>query len=216
MPVVIRVRHNLAELAKGLDDLTKRQLPFAIALALTRTAQDVRDRLQGGIPRYFTERSSWVRRSIQMDMADRKDPDPSAVVGSLYPPMALHAEGGPKTGSEGVAVPVWARPKETDRTRPAKFPGRLAKKPDFFIAPFQRAPFRVGRGAVEEGVGLFQRVGKRGDKRHLKLWWTLRDSVQIKQDWPFEGDAVAVVEAELIDNFWAALEQARATAKPRA
>ncbi len=225
MPFRISVRHNLAEVAKDLDDLAKRQLPLATALALTRTAQEVRDRLRANLGEHFTLRGPFVARSIQMDMADRRDADPTARVGSLYGPMALHAEGGEKTGPQGVAVPVAARSSETARTNPSQFPGRLAGRPNFFIAPFSRDPFRIGPGGSE--MGVFERVaqgagmfgptakGRRGKHsravsapRHLKLWWTLESSVNIAPDWPFESEAVAVVDAELFDNFFAAMEQA--------
>lgn len=230
MPVQIIVRHNLAAVARDLDALAKRELPFAIALALTRTAQDVRDRLRASLPNYFTVRSTWIEKSIQITRAEKKDPDPAAHVGSLYLPMALHAEGGEKTGPQGVAIPVGARPSAADRTKPTEFPGRLAGRPNFFIAPFSRDPFRIGPGGSEMGVfermamasGSFGPVAMRSRKRHsraaqaprhLKLWWTLEHDVQIKKDWPFFAESIVVVDAELLDNFWAAMEQARRTAR---
>lgn len=220
----ITVSSNLASVVRDLDDLTKRQVPFATAVALTRTAGDARDRLRGNLDEHFTVRGNWVGRSIQIDRAE-KGHSPVARVGSLYEPMAAHAEGGEKTGKGEVGVPVWARRKEADRTRPQNFPGKLAQKGDFFAAPFSRSPFRVGHGT--DGYGIFQRLGrKKGSgtgpkkkrrgpkKRRLRLWWTIHDSVQIKADWPFEREVVGVVESEMLDHFIAALEQARATARP--
>lgn len=201
---------NIDAIVKDLDDLAKKQVPFATALALTRTAIEAREHLRGGLSDYFTTRSTWVARSIQADRAEKKDLNPTARVGSLYAPMALHAVGGSKTSESGdVGVPVAARANKSQRTRPAQFPARLAAKRGFFIAPFSRAPFRVGQGP---NVGVFERVGEKR-RGGLKLWWVLKQEVAIKQDWPFERDAVRVVEAALLDNFVAALEFARRTAK---
>lgn len=227
----ISIRHNLEAAIRDLDDLGRKQLPFAVATALTWTAQEVRDRARAQLPEHFTVRSSYVAKSLQIDKAEKKDPDPTARVGSLYGPMGLHGEGGTKrgTGGRAVGIPVGARANEGDITGPDVFPGKLAGKRDFFVAPFSRNPFRVGDGPE---TGVFERLAqangafgpvpmrsrKKGSKaekskRHLKLWWTLEDDVKIKQDWPFFAEGVRVVDAEIFDNFFAAMEYARRTAR---
>lgn len=228
----ISIRHNLADVIRDLDDLGRKQLPFAVATALTWTAQEVRDDARARLGDHFTVRSTWVEKSMQIDKAEKKDPDPTARVGSLYDPMALHGEGGTKRSKSGaVGVPVGARPSEADITGPDVFPSKLASKPNFFVAPFSRDPFRVGEGPE---TGVFERLAQHGDalgpvpmrsrkknskaeqsRRHLKLWWTLEDEVKIKQDWPFFADGVRVVDSAIFDNFFAAMEQARATARRR-
>jgi len=171
------IRTNLEEVAKDLGELERTQLPFALALTLTRTAQEVRDELRSTLADHFTVRSKWVERSLQIDKADKKDADPVARVGSLYLPMALHDIGGTKAGTRGKAlgVPVAARPGDEDITKPNTFPGKLKKKPNVFIAPFERNPFRVGTGP-ERGVfervpmphGAFGPVAKPSRTRHSK------------------------------------------------
>lgn len=209
----VAVTTNIEQLAKDLDDLAKRQVPFAIALALTRTAQDARTGVVSSLPESFEIRNTWVERSFRVTKAT-KGHDPVAIMGSLYEPMALQAEGGVKEGERGkdVAVPVAARASEGDVTRPASWPGRLAKKRDFFVAPF-------GGGIVgaasdgSGGVGLFQRVGRRREKKRLKLWWLIEPEVKVEPRWAFEAISRAAIEGALVDNFWAAMEQAVATAR---
>ncbi len=244
MPTNIIVRTDLEKLIKDLDDLTKKELPFATARALTKTAQEVRDKLRGQLDEHFTTRNKWVERSIQIDAANKRDHEPVARVGSLYEPMSDHVEGGTKEGKDGrsVGIPVWARPTAEDRTRPSQFPGKLAEKSAFFVAPFSRGDFKVGAGVSSpDGVGVFQRLGKyrkkrkpkpvegastvpkkkrkpakdgeKRDARRLRLWWVLEDEVKIKDDWPFEEEGTSVVEQRLIDLFWQSLEEARATSK---
>lgn len=227
----ISIRHNLEAVAKDLDELGRKQLPFALATALTWTAQEVRDDARARLPDHFTVRSTWVEKSLQIDKANKKDPDPTAYVGSLYDPMGLHGEGGVKRGRGGrsVGVPVGARPSDTSITGPDVFPAKLASKPNFFVAAFSRNPFRVGAGPE---TGVFERLAtannafgpvamrsrKKNSKaeqsrRHLKLWWTLEEDVKIRQDWPFFAEGIRVVDNELLDNFDAAMEYARRTAR---
>lgn len=230
MAVQFSVRTNIAAIAKDLDDLARKQLPFATALALTWTAGDVRDRLRANLSDHFTVRSTWVEKSIQITKANKKDPDPAAHVGSLYGPMADHAEGGTKTSRSGkVGIPLAARPTLGATTGLGTFPAKLAGKPGFFVAAFSRGPFKIGSGPetgvferTAMGAGAFGPVAFRSRKkhsraarspRHLKLWWTLEDDVKIKADWPFFGESAQVVDAELFDNFWAAMEFARRTAR---
>ena len=228
MPVRISLRHDLGKAAKDFDDVAKRQVPFALALALTRTAQEVRDQLRSTLGAHFTVRSKWVERSLQIDRAEKRDADPTARVGSLYLPMGLHAVGGTKKSRQGdVAIPVGARPTDEAVTKPNLFPSKLTARPNFFIAPFSRTPFKVGAG-TETGVFERQAMGagmqgpvamrsrKRHSKaaqspRHLKLWWTLEDDVRIRAEWPFEKTGIGVVDASLTDNFIAAMEQAMST-----
>lgn len=208
---MLSVVTNIEEVAKQIQGDARDQVPFAIALALTRTAQDVQRELQATLGDYFTTRGTWVGRSMKIDKA-KKGPAPEAVAGSVYAPMALHTEGGEKSGRGGddVAVPIAARADPAKRTTPATWPGALAKRGDFFLAPF-------GGGVVgaasdgSGGIGLFQRVGRDRDRKRLKLWWLLEPEVQIKPTWPFDELARDVVERELVDNLWSAMEQALAT-----
>ena len=123
----LSVKTNAAEIAKQVEGMAD-QMPFATALALTRTAQDVQARLKATLGQHFTIRSNWVAGSIRYRPA-QKGPSPVAYVGSVYDPMALQAEGGQKEGKGGgdVAVPLWARRDLGQRTKPGQWPGRLAK-----------------------------------------------------------------------------------------
>lgn len=192
----LHITTNIAKLAKEIDHDARDQVPFAIALALTRTAKDVQQRLVGTLGDFFQVRGTWVARSIRIDKA-KKGPAPFAVVGSLYEPMELQAEGGEKTGKGDVAVPVAARADKTAKTSPAKWPGQLLTRKGFFL---RESP---------EGAAIYQRIGRGG--RNLKLWWLLEPSVEVEPRWPFEGIAEETVQREVADNFCAAMEQALRT-----
>lgn len=216
--LTMSITTNVLDVAKGIKDGAD-QLPFAIALALTRTAQDVQTELKGGLDDHFTIRSKWVEGSIRAKPAEKKAVNPVAFVGTLYEPMASQVSGEPKKGKDGgdIAQPVWARATPSATTRPAKWPGKLAKRRNFFVAPFNRDPFVVGRGAGEgEAVGLFQRLGSKKGKRHLRLWWSIKPEVTVKDRWPFREIAEGAIARELADNFWAAFQGALASGEDRA
>lgn len=211
--LTMSITTNVLDIAKGIKEGAD-QLPFAIALALTRTAQDAQKDLRGSLRTHFTIRRPWVRNSIVISRAEKKAINPVAFVGSLYEPMANQVSGEPKRGKGGrdVAVPVWARAKPRAITTPDVWPGALAKKQDFFVAPFNRDPFVVGRGAGQgEGIGLFQRIGSDEGKKHLRLWWSIKPSVTVKKLWPFQSISESAISRELVDNFWAAFEYALAS-----
>ena len=204
---------NIEKLAKDLDDLAKRQAPFAIALALTRTAMDARSAAVDSLPEAFEIRNNWVERTFRITKA-QKGHNPMAIMGSTYEPMALQAEGGTKTGAgaSDVAVPIAARADESAVTKPASWPGRLAKKRDFFVAPFGGG--LVGKASTgASGVGVFQRIGRRRERKHLRLWWLIEPKVVVAPRWAFEKITQTAVQLALVDNFWAAMEQAVKTAR---
>lgn len=183
----LTIRSNIDEIARELDDVHRSQLPFARSLALTRTAQDAQAKLRSSLRTHFTIRNAWVRGSIKIDKANKKNQTPTATVGSVYGPMALHVEGGEKTSPHAV-VPIAARPRPKAKTEPDTFPSRLLAQPNFFLED----------GKIWERI----REGQR------KLWWDLRERVEIKPGWPFEEEVNTVVERELFDHFWAAMEYA--------
>lgn len=210
----ISTSRDLNKLIKYMKAVAENQLPYALALTLTWTAKEMQERIRQRLPEYFTMRGTWVEKSIRIDPA-RKGPHPVARVGSVYGPMALQATGGEKGGKDGeVAVPVWARRIKTIKTMPSKWPGALTKKSNFFAAPFMTGPFRVGKGAEGgDGYGVFQRIGKKRDRKHLRLWWATEPTVHVEPRWPFQDIGQKTVSATLIPNFFAAMERAMATAR---
>lgn len=195
----ISIVGNTKKLAKDIEKAARSQVPFAEALALTWTAKDVQREVVDALPDSFTIRGTWVARSFRVTAA-KKGHDPKAVVGSIYEPMALQAEGGVKAGEgHDVAVPVRARASPGAVTRPATWPGRLLARKGFFAT----------RGAHGGGL-IFQRIG-RGAKKSLRLWWVLKNEVKIEPRWPFSELAAATVKRELATNFHAAMDRALQT-----
>lgn len=124
-----------------------KQIRYAAAVALTKTAQDCQRELIRRLPESFTIRSGWVARGIRIRPADKTNL--VAKVLDLDAFMALQASGGTKdVGPSGKAmgIPVSARSTPmTQLLRGRNWPGDLLHKHGFFMAP-------VHGGAMEKHV----------------------------------------------------------------
>ena len=113
---------------KGLDRVfanLEKQVRFAAAKALTRTAQAAQAEVKRQLPKRFTIRTNWVPNGIRIRPANTSTLSASVLVMNRF--MALQETGGDKTSpfGEALGVPVGARPTPQSVTRPSKFPGAL-------------------------------------------------------------------------------------------
>jgi hypothetical protein len=121
----LRVTSNFREFERWLADMATKQVPFATAKALTKTAQDAQAAQRAALPQRFKLRSNWVMQGIRIVPASKRDwPRSHAIVGSKDEFLVLQETGGrkrPAKGAKNVAVPTAA----TERRRGAG--GRLPK-----------------------------------------------------------------------------------------
>jgi hypothetical protein len=194
--IEMRITSDFKKAAKKLG-VAKKQLPFVIALTLTRVAQEAQQELKEDLVSRFVSRGAWVPRSIRIRPA-RKGPAPESIVGTLYRPMVDHVTGGDKTPQQGraVAIPVRARHKPRQRTTPSKWPGALLSRPNFFSKQLEGG-----------SLGIFERM--RGKARKTRLWWVLTDRVQIKKAWPWEAIAAHAADESMLRLFAASWDRAQ-------
>ncbi|ABK45251.1 conserved hypothetical protein [Magnetococcus marinus MC-1] len=197
---MIRVEADTRRVAQAADNLAK-QVRYATALALTRTAQDAQAEVRRRLPERFTIRTGWVAKGIRVKPAKKNDLQASVRV--LDPFMALQETGGAKRSQTGDAlgVPVGARPDPKSVTRPGKFPGALLKKPNHFIAPLHDDP---------STHAVWRRSGRKG--RKLKMMYRFVDRVEIKPRFGFMDTVKGVVESRFQKNFNEAITEAMASA----
>lgn len=189
----------------------ERQIPFAIALALTRTAQDAQAVVKAHLGDEFTIRTPWIAKGIRIQAA--KKADLAATVGSVDRFMEPQAVGGIKTALKGkmVGVPMVGkgRPRPTIKavTRPSKWPGALTKKANVFYGV---AGYKPGT------LGVWQRVTRKtegGKVRGLRLLYALVEKAKILPHWPIKDQVEDVVRQRWAHNTIAAMEHAIKTAK---
>lgn len=220
---LIRVNLDPRQLTGPLEQL-QRQAPFIFALALTRTVQDAKGRIQGTLGDHFELRRKWVAQGIRVTPA--KKTHLRAEVGSVDKFMEAHGVGGevgPKEGSKSQAIPVGARPTPQSVTTPGQWPGRILARAD--KAAQRRAARgrkrRVGRhlkpkpftAVINGAAGVYIRTG--ADRFPLKALWIFKKRIKQPKDWPFIETVQAVVDAAWRANVTRAMERALRTARPK-
>lgn len=187
----------------------ERQIPYAIARALTATAKDAQAALKAHLDKHFTVRTPWVAKGIRIEPA--KKSNLRAVVGSVDKFMEPQAVGGVKKPHEGrmVGIPLVGkglpRPSIKSVTRPSKWPGGYTARGDAFVGKLR---------TDEEAV--WQRVlkGKGKDRREgLRLLYVMKPEVRLEPRWPIRETVEETVAARWEDNARAAIREAIDTAR---
>lgn len=111
----LNVKSNVKQWTKGLDSVSKKQVPFATARALTRTAQQSQADIIGAIPKIFNNNRKWWLKQqptgVKIQMAKKTDLEAVVYTNAYF--AAWQEEGGiklPFTGG-GILVPTLKVPK---------------------------------------------------------------------------------------------------------
>ena len=192
----------------GLEATTKhiynvaKQIPFATALALTRTAKEIQREEITHIRTAFTVRGSWLREGgrFGVGIVPASKENLVAVIESRAPWLEAHEEGTVRT-PEGAhfAIPQ----KDIRRTKTqviARSQRPKALKRAFKVETMRGVPL------------LLQRVG-RGKKSILRVMYQLTGRAKIEPRLRFFGTGKTVVEKVWRRIFSEALDRAIRTAK---
>jgi len=203
----ISVTLDTSDLERGLRGFAK-QIPFATAMAMTKTAQSARKYLRQKMRTEYTIRdkrfmlgSMRTGGTIRVTPARKQDyPRIWAEVGSIDEFMARHSTGGvkkPETGVLAIPTKVIRRTKRQKIT-PAKRPAKLLKKKNFFIGKSKRGT-----------VGVW----KSYKKKPPALAYLFKRQARIPATWPFERHVEYAVSKRIHPNMMDALEYAIKTAR---
>jgi hypothetical protein len=215
--------NNFDKVVQNMDDLGKRQLPFALASSLTQTAKDIQAKELEILPTMFTLRTKWyqpkTKYGINVDPATKGNL--KARVFSDADWLALQEQGGEKIPHKGrvmLAMPSTnVRRSKSGIIPPAMRPRALLS--GYYI---KRGRGKTGGGKVILAGGvngafigpmrsgkpaIFQRVGK-----GLKLMYTLQPTAPITPRAFFFK--VGRIQAGMFPvNFWNAFAEARRTVR---
>lgn len=191
----IQVNVNEASLASHA-----KQIPFAIAMALTRVAQDAQSEIRAQLPSRFNLRNGWTRRKIEISPA-RKDYLESAV---LAPDYLYKQEVGateyPRGGRRYLAAPGPAI--GNDRIAPK------SKRPRALISS-GKAFFIEIRNGKEAAIAQ-----RRGRKRYpLNILWWLTSKQRNDDRFKFAITVQRTVEKRFAMRFEEAVNHAIDTAR---
>lgn len=209
---------------RGLKQFTEameKQVPFATALALTRTAGQGQDRVREELPKHFTLRNKFTEGSIRFKRAEKRDwPNCKAIVGTISPYLEIQEEGGDKTADgKAFAIPKGIRRSDKTQVSRAKWPGKILPKNSAIPGGGRTKGAVNGKRSKpkpflireKDGVGVYIRTDKKGKLK--RLFRLTRKTLHVKRrDW-LQAPVEAIVRENLGKNFDKALDDA---IKPRA
>lgn len=183
-----------------VDFIKPAQIAKVAALALTKTAQDAQTAVTDALPKNFTIRTPWWKKSskfgIKVKPAEKSDATPTAEVGTNADWLALHEEGGTKkrTGSgKNLAIPTrQVRRTKRNIIQKGSKPRKLKHS---FIA-------KTDKG----NEMLFQRKG-RGKKEQIIPMFLLQPTGKIKERDTVIEPAVKAIAKSIHRNFYIAMDR---------
>jgi len=201
MPAIVAIHYKHA--LQDLDAAKRRQIPYAVARALTDTAFDARASIQQKMPSVFTIRRQWVIRGVRVDRATKstaKHGFLEAAVKHLDEHMAKQERGGTvQRRSRAIAIPGAKLRKSKRRSIPkSRKPAALLRNPRYFVGDDQ-----TGRPII------YQRVGR----KRLRPMYLLRNTAKYRPIYGFEATVRKVTNRRFRGNFGRALARAIATAR---
>ncbi len=201
--ISISIKSDIEKALKKLNDVQKKQVPFAVAKGLTLTAQQVKaeeeDQLKRDTDRPipFTQRAFYVLRATKAS--------PVAVIGIKdiqggY--LSNLVEGGTRKPKRKALIAPADIKLNTYGNIPKNKIKALMRRSDTFT------------GTIGRTSGIWQHVGKNGKpKRQVKLLVRFKDEQRYKRQFDFYGAARRVVALRLTGNIDAALNEALRTAR---
>lgn len=197
MPVIIRVTADVAKATAMLTRVERKQLPFAVAMALTDVAKAAKAQVQAELPSRFHIRTPWVARGIQIRAAQKAPGGPNSLTAAVLSRdrfMGLQELGGQR---DKGAVPIGARPFPSITTPRSRWPAALLRRRGYFIGP------------VGERYGVFQRL----PDHSRKLMYLFEPTVRVRPRFQMRETVEAVVVSQFPSTarYWIA--RALATAK---
>ena len=203
------VKSNIREVSKWLNDVEKKQLPYATALALTRTAQDVQSYIIGAITRIFANTKKWWLKQqptgIKIKSARKTDLHSSIYTDAYF--ADLQEDGGLKRPHKGRALLI-----PTDKTpkygRKSGGHRKVLAGKKILTKGKNGSPFFT----MESGfVGVFKRRGKK--RLPIDAMYQVRGSAEIKPRFGFKSMAMRIASQQFPKRFSEALAKALKSAR---
>ena len=182
-----------AQVDSELAKFASKQVPFAVSVALNRTAIEARDEVREGLPKRFRLRNNWTRGGIQTRTSTKTN-----LVARVLAPgyMELQETGGTRTATKSKMLAAPAEP-TSGVTPKSKRPRALIDSGKGFILKL-----RDGRRAV------FERYGKK--RKEIRIAYWLTEDQQYEERFDFADTVESRVNRRFSTNFAAALSHAMA------
>ena len=168
-------------LRKALLNISNKQLPFAVAASLTKTAQDSQKTIQALLPKRFIIRRDWTIRGIKIKPANKRIFPITAFVYSRDEYMEKQETGGRFAGREHrKAIPDEIRVNIKRIIPRSKKPSKILEDPKVFLGKY----------------GILKRTGRK-KTRSIKVLYQLRKQVILKPRFKFTETVLQTVNKKL-------------------
>lgn len=191
------VKDNVKDFTRWLTDVQKKQVPYATALALTRTAQDVQAYIIERIQTIFNVTKKWWLKQqptgIKIKSATKRDLHSRIYTNAYF--ADLQEEGGIKRPQDNrvLAVPTDATPKSRRKSGGARI---MMQQKKTFSTP----------------AGIFRRKG-RGKNSKVEKLFAYAKTATIRPRFGFKTMAKSVAARQFPKRFAESLSKALKTAK---
>ena len=209
MVVSLNIKDDIKRATRRLNDIEKRQIPFATAGAINDTLFDIRKQIVGvTAPRAFDVRNRrFFGVAFRVDKATKRNLRGAVFDRLGRASLALHARGGTKT-PRGKHIAIPSREIEDKRTKGGAIKKALRPRQVLSKAG-RRQAFKIKFQSGQEAI-----VRRKGKKRSpLQVLYLLERSARIRKSFRFHEDATKVARRVLPGHFRKRLRQALRTAR---
>lgn len=205
--LTLSVKSDIRKVARSLDSLARKQLPFATAQAINKTAERVRAAQQENMRNVLDAPTPFTLGAVAIRKATKSNPVALVYVKPVAAAYLLPYEigGTNKLNSQALLKPINAKVNQYGNL-PRNLVKRLSAKPNVFIGKMQ-----TKAGVVD---GVWQRTKKtRGKQAGVKLMVKFEDAHDVKQHLDYQGVGRRVVKSAFRLELDQAIAKAMATAR---
>jgi hypothetical protein len=216
MPIIRVQLRGLKEVQAEMGDMHANQVPFATALAMTRTAQQGQSLIRSEVlPARFTlRRAPWMKQNVRITPATKAKLEAS--VQDTYAAMELQETGGTKIPyGSSIAVPLsGARPRPNALVADEDRPHAVMQRGGFIRNGIMYAVALKHTGARRKLNRNIAGIASTGSwERKIVPMYALVPRAVIHQRYGFEQAVLKVIEANFKNNFHDAFLRAVRTAR---
>lgn len=225
MVMILSVKSDISRATRDLDNLARKQIPFAQAQAVNSLAGFVQQAEMKAIKSVFPTATPFTVASVRVKRARKSDPTATVYIGDIIEPvLAPYIVGGQHYLGKKRGI---LNPKAVNMNQFGNIAkGRLAalkSRSDVFIGSIKTKNGQTINGVFQRGnfqIGK-RRPGGTPDKRkikpqraRLKILIRFGDALTVTERLPWFETATGIVQTGAIAAMQAAMSQALATAKP--
>ncbi len=195
----ISVKVDITKALRKVRDFPDKQLPFAIASALTTTAQQTSNLLTNKLPEFFDRPTPFTMRAIGIERATKANLQARVFIKPDQLKYLIYGiEGGTRTPNKrAIPLPVDQAVNQYGNLPRGKIKQLLARKDVF-------------SGSVNGIGGIWQRIP---GSRKLRLLIAYAPKASYRKRFPFYGLGADTAKAAFPQNFQNAMANALRTAK---